>query len=297
MRTMGSYAAVICALGVGLAQQSAKTTTGCAQLSNADAARLSKYVAARYFSLGTDRVSVTRQEMLSGDCHRRLLFGGFKNDVLIREVALLVSPDLRYLAREWSDSFTNPLDSDGMTIRRNAVLLSHGAPPAKGNARSTRVTVFTDFQCGYCRSLADSLRKMLDESSQPNFSVVFRHFPLSGHSWALSAAEAASCIAQQDTDAFWKFHDAIFSVQAELNASNSRAKLHELARSTRGVDLQAYRRCTDRRESRNGVEADIQLARDLEVRGTPTVFVGGYRIEQFLGAEQLQTLIRQFSGK
>lgn len=163
-------------------------------------------------------------------------------------------------------------------------LLNADSAPAKGPS-DARVTIveFSDFQCPFCSRLAVSMDELL--AAYPNeIRLEFRHFPLSFHSNAQVAAEAAVCAQAQGR--FWEFHDAMFANQGLL----ARDDLIGFAGDA-GVDVDALSACLDSGESTEHVAADQEAGRALGVTGTPNFFVNGVGFAGALPYEELVAIV------
>lgn len=144
--------------------------------------------------------------------------------------------------------------------------------PAKGpaNAKVT-VQVFSDFECPFCVRAAPALADV-EERFNGRIRVVWRNYPLPMHSRARPAARAAlSAFAQGGSPAFWKFHDWLFSPQADLSdAGLSRAagKLSldpaKVAQAVASTQLDAT------------IDADLAAGDAAGIEGTPAVFINDY---------------------
>jgi predicted DsbA family dithiol-disulfide isomerase len=156
----------------------------------------------------------------------------------------------------------------------------------KGPANApVQIIVFSDFQCGFCRQLAPVLQKVEGEFSQ-QVAIVYRHFPLAGHSRAFPAAVAAECAAEQG--AFWPYHDQLFAEGGNLDD----ARLLELA-SSLGLDRQRFNACLRSDGPRQMVEANLREATELGLPGAPSLFLNGRLIEGPLTYENLTKRIRE----
>jgi len=161
--------------------------------------------------------------------------------------------------------------------------------PIRGTA-DAKVTIveFSDFQCPYCARAAQTVEQVVEKHGQ-NVKVVFKHFPLDFHPWAKPAAVAANCAAQQSPEAFWLLHDKYFEHQRELTPETVIAQSKTYLADS-GVDLAAWATCAEDTTSDAhqamvaAVEADIALAAELGVEGTPSFFVNGVELE---GAQAL----------
>ena len=72
---------------------------------------------------------------------------------------------------------------------------------------------FGDFHCTYCKRFHDETITPLLENYGDKVLYVFRDYPILGPD-SMQAALAAECAFDQD--AFWDFHDRLFSDPTEL---------------------------------------------------------------------------------
>ncbi len=147
---------------------------------------------------------------------------------------------------------------------------------------------FSDFQCPYCKQLALQVKPELEKRyldlGLARFS--FRHFPLTQiHPQAMPAALAAECAAQQGK--FFEYHDALFEKGINVSARAQELKLDELK----------LLRCTQDPATRQTVEADLAVGNRVGVNGTPTVFVGPFRLPNPYDVEAYGRYIQMASAK
>ncbi|KRT66668.1 MAG: DSBA oxidoreductase [Candidatus Rokubacteria bacterium CSP1-6] len=109
--------------------------------------------------------------------------------------------------------------------------------------------------------------------------LVYKDFPLPGHTLARPAHEAARCAGAAGK--YWEYHDRLFQAQPNFE----RADLLRYA-SDLGIPAEPFAQCLDGGRFRGLVEADIQQGRLLDVTGTPMFFINGQRIE---GAAPFET--------
>ena len=143
------------------------------------------------------------------------------------------------------------------------------------NARVTLVE-FSDFQCPYCRQVQSTLKEVLKQHPE-DVRLEFKHLPLEGHPFALSAARSAFCGGKQG--AFWKFHDELFtspSLSTQLIAGIA-LKL--------GLNQKEFDECVSSQESQSAISRDLQEARRLGLDGTPSFIING---KPLLGAASLE---------
>jgi protein-disulfide isomerase len=188
------------------------------------------------------------------------------------------------------------------TRQASRALLPNAGPPialdldeatAHGPSDAALTVVeFSDFQCPYCRKLADALKAAADQHG--NVRIVFRHYPMDAscnravegkfHEFACGAAKAALCAEAQGR--FWAMHDVMFENQRAL----SPAELTEHAR-TAGLDTAAFARCLEAPETAARLERDLARAESLKLKGTPSWFVNGLA---YVGARSVDELLAIF---
>lgn len=131
------------------------------------------------------------------------------------------------------------------------------------------VLEFSDFQCPYCAQFSKdtlpALKSQYVDAGLVRFA--FRQNPLTAvHPMAQAAAEAAACAGKQGK--FWPIHDEMFQ-------NSERLRIEDIDRfaGTAGVDLAVFKACIAT-EATQMVKRDVDLAKSLQVTGTPTFLVG-----------------------
>jgi protein-disulfide isomerase len=130
---------------------------------------------------------------------------------------------------------------------------------------------FSDYQCPYCTKWYDEVYSRLLKDYGNKLLFVYRDLPLAFHGDAQSAAEAADCAGEQD--AYWKFHDALFSEKYGLGMDAYRKYASDL-----GLDADALIACVNSGRYTAEVKADYDFAENLGVSSTPTFFINGIAI-------------------
>ena len=148
-----------------------------------------------------------------------------------------------------------------------------GTSPVDGPADAwVTVVTFSDFECPFCAHVQPTLAAVLPEFGG-DVRLVFKHFPLSMHRHARTAAVAGTCAHAQGR--FWEFHDLVFGEQAALfGAADFEAALASVAARS-GLDTQAWQACRTVPAADAGVIEDMTLGVRVGVSGTPTFFVNG----------------------
>lgn len=141
-----------------------------------------------------------------------------------------------------------------------------GAPAAK-----VSLVEFSDFQCPACRAAHPALEELVKK--YPNdVKWVFRLFPLPQHE---HAAKAALCAAWAiDQGKFWPFAGELFSHQDNLDDDG----IKKIAASV-GLDAAAmFKAVEENPKFAARVEKDKQAGNDLNLSGTPSIFINGRQL-------------------
>ncbi len=165
--------------------------------------------------------------------------------------------------------------------------------PALGTAGAPVVIVaFSDLQCPHCKIEAQMLRENLIKNYPKDVRLYFKDFPLEGlHPWAKGAAMAGRCVFQQNADAFWDYHDFIFSKQESLTAENLKDQILTWAKDNKSLDSVKLGVCMDTKATQAEVDKEIEEGRSLDITGTPTLFINGRRIGQTIEWPNLKAII------
>jgi protein-disulfide isomerase len=137
---------------------------------------------------------------------------------------------------------------------------------------------FTDYQCPFCRRFQaqdwPQLKRDYIDTGKVRFIV--RDLPLSFHSNARPAAEAAHCAGEQSR--FWPMHLGLLGQSADLSPQGLEARARAL-----GLDLPRFRACIAANKYEGAIAANAAQADVLGIRGTPAFVVGAAQHGQLDG--------------
>ena len=152
--------------------------------------------------------------------------------------------------------------------------------PSLGTPGATVVVVlFSDFQCPYCKVEAQMLRQNLISAFPTQVRLYFIDFPLEQlHPWARAAANGGRCVFHQDPSAFWSYYDWVYAHQETITADNLKSIVTIWSKDRKDIDTAQLGACMDTKETDKEVDGEIAKAKELEIGGTPTLFVNGRRI-------------------
>jgi protein-disulfide isomerase len=204
-----------------------------------------------------------------------------------QDVTLFVSNDgKKILQGSFYDVANNPFkaDIDKIHTQFQPNLGTAGAPVA--------IVVFSDLQCPHCKGEAEMLRQNLIQNYPKDVRLYFKDYPLESlHPWAKAAAMAGRCIFAQSNDAFWAYHDWVFAHQDSFTPTTLKQQVLDWAKDQKGLDAAKLGACIEKKASEAEVDAEMKEGRDLELTGTPTMFINGRRISQTIDWTNLKGII------
>ncbi|MBV9081781.1 MAG: DsbA family protein [Acidobacteriaceae bacterium] len=220
-------------------------------------------------------VTLVNSDSTDPACYRKL---EFRASVPAPLLTLYLAPDRKHLAAGFMDMTVDPVVTRRRQEEDVANRLSKDALLTSGPADArVQLTVFSDFQCPYCKEFAELMRQ-LTADERASARVIYRQLPLNIHPWAQDAAELSECVALQNKAAFWKLHDFLFDRQSELSKENISGKVMDFLSHEEGIDTKAVAACKGGDQVKSFLRDDEQLAMDMGVRSTPSVFVNGGRV-------------------
>jgi protein-disulfide isomerase len=157
-----------------------------------------------------------------------------------------------------------------LSSETQAKIAGAGAPSFGPENAKVTIVEFSDFQCPFCTRAA-SVVHQIREKYGDKVRLVFRQYPLPMHGDAHLAAQAALAAHQQGK--FWEYHDLLFANQRAL----TRSSLVDYAKQAK-LDVSRLEKSLDDQSLKAAVDADVKLGEEVNVSGTPTVFVNGKRV-------------------
>lgn len=174
-----------------------------------------------------------------------------------------------------------------LKTRRIADWRSYGAVESRIGPKDARVTIvdFSDFQCPFCLKAWDDFRELRAEYPE-KVAVVFRHFPLPIHKYAVDAARASECAANQNS--FEPYLHALFSSQ-DLIGNRS---FGEFARLAGVSNSSLFETCMSGGLTLDRIQRDQVAAKKLGVQGTPTLLINNLELLGYPGSDELKRIVR-----
>jgi protein-disulfide isomerase len=168
---------------------------------------------------------------------------------------------------------TEPVEVAGLDNMETLVSMAQGV--TKGDpAAPITIAEFSDYQCPGCGAFALTVKPQLDlmyvQTGKAKF--VYYDFPLiSIHPHSFLAARAGRCA--NDQGKFWEFQQVIFRNQSTwAGKAQVEGDFVDYAGEA-GADKDAFEACLKSDAHADLVSANLRLAEQLGIEGTPTVMI------------------------
>ncbi len=158
-------------------------------------------------------------------------------------------------------------------------------PSRFGTAGAPEVVAWSDFQCPNCAKFAEHFDDVIAPMFDGSVRFVFRHYPLDpscnpnvkgkGHPQACEMATMVEAARVVGGDAaFWRAHDLLFAAGTSKQPVTVALLADEL-----GLDAGAIGSAMSSQAVADRIREDIEQAKSLGVRSTPTVFLDGRKVD------------------
>ncbi len=163
---------------------------------------------------------------------------------------------------------------------------TEGNPELGADKDDAKLTIvqFGDFECPFSAATHASVRRMLAKHGDA-VRFVYRDYPIAElHPTARTASLAGECAREQGK--FWAMHDRMYANQASLG-------LQDLVRyaTEAGLDTTQFETCLIDERYAVRVDEDIAAAQAFGLRGTPTFFFNGQRVEGAIPEDVFERII------
>lgn len=247
----------------------------CRPFTDGDRIKLEGYIKTWYALPEKQTVTLVDSNTVDPACYRELVF---RASVPAPLLTLYLTPDGEHLVSGVMDLTVQPAIAQRKMRQQLAEKLSSGAWIVSGeNGSAIKMVVFSDFQCPYFKRFAEIVLQLTPEE-RSKLQIIYRQLPLNIHPWARDAAALTTCVALQDESAFWRLHDFLFAHQEELSKDTLQEKVLDFLSHETPVDPKTVSACVSQKSFEDRLHQDEQLALDLGITSTPSVFISGRRV-------------------
>jgi protein-disulfide isomerase len=180
-------------------------------------------------------------------------------------------PAAKFVLRGVKDGMTRELIEKSYKGRFEASGVKNvpidGSPVRGPENAPITIVEFADFECPHCGEVAPAIDKLLEQhKNDVRFS--FKFYPLPSHPHAEIAARAGAAAMKQGK--FWEMHHALFTNQRHLEQTDLDSYAKEL-----GIEVSRFHADMQANETTDRIAKDKKLGEDLQIGGTPTIFING----------------------
>jgi protein-disulfide isomerase len=143
------------------------------------------------------------------------------------------------------------------------------------------IMILSDFECPACRGFANTVREAR-RANPEDIQVLYVHYPIAYHRFAVPAARAAECAGAHGR--FEAMHDQLFAKQDSLGLK----AWGSYATDAEVPDLVEFESCASERAPIPRLEAGKAFGEEINVLGTPTVIINGWRMSRVPNLKQLE---------
>ncbi len=168
-------------------------------------------------------------------------------------------------------------------IRQNAdALFRESADPVRGNPQG-RVTIveFFDARCGYCKTLHPTMEELLRRNR--DIRLVLKDLPILGPNSVLGSR---ALLVAQRTGKYPALFEGLMRLREELSETVLRREVERV-----GLDWPRLRREMDDGAITRRIDANVLLARSLDIQGTPAMVIGDVIIPGAVELPQLEAAV------
>ncbi|MBF87355.1 MAG: thioredoxin [Pelagibacterales bacterium] len=192
------------------------------------------------------------------------------------EIILESVDNLRKKMEASSIESDNFLKDEFDTFANDNNIPNFGDPNAK-----VIIIEFVDYNCGYCKKSLDAITRLLN--SELSLKISFRDYPILS---ASSKFAAKAALAAKKQGKYFELHSELLNVKGNL----SEEKILEIAKN---IDIDVAKLKIDMEDPEIAViiQNNENLAKKLNIRGTPTFIINGKLYAGALEFDKLRALI------
>ncbi len=153
-----------------------------------------------------------------------------------------------------------------------------------------RISIFSDFQCPYCKLAAEQTEDILKDF-KGDVNIQYFFYPLDGtcntkmkgsmHPFACYSAYLAAC----DQEKFKEVHDYIFANQESITYENLQAweKKFELSG------------CFENKEIQDHIQQTLNAGEQFSLKSTPTIIINGKKLEGLIPYQHMKEILKSLT--
>ncbi|MCC3276189.1 DsbA family protein [Arthrobacter sp. zg-Y20] len=174
-----------------------------------------------------------------------------------------------------SAEVTVPADQMDKLVPSDARTITDPADP------QATLVLFTDYQCPYC-AMMDPLIQQAKADYGDQVRIVIRNYPLPKHQNAEPSARAVEAAAEQGK--LEEMAAKVFEHQEDWKTESDVDGIFASYAEELGLNMDQFNADYSSDAIKDRVARDLQDAQDLQVKGTPTLYLDGQAVQLESGA-------------
>ncbi len=177
--------------------------------------------------------------------------------------------------------------TDSTLVERHAQQLFHSPHAYVGGNVDGEITIveFLDYRCGFCKRAHPIVKELLER--QPDLRLVIKEFPILGPD-SEAAGRMAQAALELDPSRYAALSDALMEHRGQLNEAQAYRIANEV-----GYDIPALKARAGEPEIAERIAANHDLARALNVQGTPSFVIGTRILRGLLPLEDMLAIVEE----
>jgi len=173
--------------------------------------------------------------------------------------------------------------TDAIQANREAIFSSpYQAVLGDPNAKIALVEFF-DYNCGYCKKALSDTRAILDK--EKDVKIVLKEFPILSEG-SVEAAKVAAAVNILNPRAYEAFHFELMGIRGQADGDRALA-----AAAKAGLDEAKVKETAGKPEVAEAINHSYDLARKLNINGTPAYVIGDELVYGAVGFSELDRRI------
>lgn len=145
---------------------------------------------------------------------------------------------------------------------------------------------FIDYKCGYCKRAHGEISKLI--KANPEIRFVVKEFPILGDESLIASKASIAILLEQDKIVYKEFTDELLKFTGTINIDFIKDTIKSIGGNTVGIQEKM-----ESKEVSDILQSNYALAKNLNIRGTPTFIIGTEIVRGYKDIKTLQDIINK----
>ena len=189
--------------------------------------------------------------------------------------------------------YEEKVEADTKTIERQiiekevAMLATNNTSYIGGNPNgSVTLIEFLDYKCGYCKKAHGQILELID--SNPEIRFVVKEFPILGNESMIASKASVAVFLDQGSNVYKTFTEKLLKFNGPITIDSIQNLLKSI-----GGETESIQKLMESETVYNILNSNYNLAKKLQIRGTPTFIIGTEIVRGYKNVEELQNIINK----